>query len=79
MFMAMQQGALFPEPPSALSDAEIEDVLRRAIARSGGLSRLAALHLNSIAAEYLVAELRAADLEVVRSGRRVESGEAKAR
>ena len=63
----MQQGALFPEPTAALSDAELEEVLRRAIARSGGLSRTAALHLNSIAAEYLVAELRAADLEVVRT------------
>ncbi|MCX7383523.1 MAG: hypothetical protein NT133_19390 [Alphaproteobacteria bacterium] len=63
----MQQGALFPEPATALSDAEITDVLRRAIARSGVLPRSVELHLNSIAAEYLVAELRAADLEVIRS------------
>lgn len=67
MFEDMQQGALFPEPVAALSDAELEEVLRRAIARSGGLSRTAALHLNSIAAEFLVAELRAANLEVVRA------------
>jgi hypothetical protein len=64
----MEQPHLFPVPYEALSDEQVAAVLRRAIAQGGRLSRLAELHLNSVCAEHLVAELRAADLEVVRRG-----------
>ena len=66
MFPTMEQGTLFPVPYEALSDEQIAEILRCAISRAGRLSRSAELHLNSLCAEHLVAELRAADLEVVR-------------
>lgn len=66
MFLFMEQGDLFPDPRPALSDEEIATVLRAAIARGGRLPRTAELWLSSLCAEFLVAELRNAGLDVVR-------------
>jgi hypothetical protein len=66
MFYAMEQRHLFPIPYETLSDEQVAEVLWRAIAQGGRLSRGAELHLSTLCAEHLVAELRAADLEVVR-------------
>lgn len=66
MFMDMIQADLFPHPPTVVSDAEVAETLRAAIAGAGRLPRSADLLLSGLCAEYLVAELRGAGLSIVR-------------
>ena len=66
MFSAMIQDSLFPEPASAVSDDEVVETLRAAIARAVRLPRSADLLLCGVCAQYLVEELRSAGLGVVR-------------
>ena len=63
----MTHGTLFPELPSTVSDAEVVETLRAAIARAGRLPRPADMLLCGLCAEYLVDELHGAGLEVVRT------------
>ena len=62
----MEQNSFFPDERQSVTDEEVVEVLRTAIARSGRLSRMADLVLSSICAEHLVDELHLADFDVVR-------------
>ena len=64
----MPQTALFPLPSVPVSDEELAETLRLAMARSGRLPRTADLFLCGICAEYLVEELHGAGFRVVRHG-----------
>ena len=65
--LRMEQGSLFPDPRTTVTDEELVAVFRGAIARRGRLSRLADLYLNTVCAEHLVHELRVAGMQVVRA------------
>ena len=64
----MPQAALFPLPSVPVSDEELAETLRIAMARAGRLPRTADLFLCGLCAEYLVAELHGAGFRVVRHG-----------
>lgn len=66
MFSFMQQGELFAAGYELLSDEQVAEILLRAVASGGRLSRAAELHLNGLCVEHLVAELRAANLDIAR-------------
>jgi hypothetical protein len=66
MFRIMAQASLFPDPQPSVSDAEVVETLRIAIAGAGRLPRSADLLLCGLCAEYLVAELHNAGLSIVR-------------
>ena len=57
---------LFTQPHEELSDGEVADVLRLAIANAGHLPRHADVFLAGICAEHLVDALRSAGLIVIR-------------
>lgn len=63
----MSHGSLFPEASDPVPDEEVIETLRRALARSGRLSRSAEMFLCGLCAEYLVDELHGAGLRVVRA------------
>lgn len=63
----MIQGNLFPEAPSTVSDDEVVETLRAAIACAGRLPRPADLLLCGLCAQYLLDELHGAGLNVVRA------------
>jgi hypothetical protein len=62
----MEQPSLFPESLLPVTDEEVLEVLRGAISRGNGLSRLADLYLSAACASRLVDELHLAGLRVVR-------------
>ena len=64
----MPQAALFPLPSVPVSDEELAETLRIAMARAGRLPRTADLFLCGLCADYLVAELHGAGFRVVRHG-----------
>ena len=67
MFHSMIQASLFPEPQPRVPDDEVVATLRAAITHAGRLPRSADLALAGLCAEYLVAELHNAGLDVVRA------------
>lgn len=66
MFYAMQQSELFPSAYVRLTDEEIADLFRRALAASGRLPRSVDLALTGLGAAFLIEAMTVADVVVMR-------------